>query len=146
MQILLYMNLSLNFILTSSEEMPIRWPRGLRRGSKAARLLGLLVRIPPGARMSVSCECCVLSGRGLCDGPMPHPEEFYRVWCVSVISKPRLGGELGPLGLLSHEKKTQQIAHLVRKTNFILKNRSFINGCYFWHMCRWRVFNEIQLK
>ena len=30
--------------------------------SKAARLLGLQVRIPPGAWMSVCCECCVLSG------------------------------------------------------------------------------------
>jgi len=43
------------------------WPRGLRRGSAAARLLGLWVRIPPGARMFVSCECFVLSDRGLCD-------------------------------------------------------------------------------
>jgi hypothetical protein len=25
--------------------------------------------------MFVSCECCVLSGRGLCDGPIPRPEE-----------------------------------------------------------------------
>jgi hypothetical protein len=24
-------------------------------------------KIPPGAWMSVSCECCVLSGKGLCD-------------------------------------------------------------------------------
>jgi hypothetical protein len=24
-------------------------------------------------------ECCVLSGRGLCVGPIPRPEEFYRV-------------------------------------------------------------------
>jgi hypothetical protein len=28
------------------------------------------------------CECCVLSGRGLCDGLVPRPEESYRVWCV----------------------------------------------------------------
>jgi hypothetical protein len=41
------------------------------RSSVAARLLGLRVRIPPGALMSVSCKCCVLSGRGLCDGPIP---------------------------------------------------------------------------
>jgi hypothetical protein len=40
--------------------------------------------------MSVSCECCVLSGRGLCVGLVPRPEESYRVWCVwSVIVKPR---------------------------------------------------------
>jgi hypothetical protein len=32
--------------------------------------------------MFVSCECCVLSGRGLCDWPIPRPEESYRLWCV----------------------------------------------------------------
>ena len=31
----------------------------------------------------VSGECCVLSGRGLCDGLINRPEESYRVWCVS---------------------------------------------------------------
>jgi hypothetical protein len=25
--------------------------------------------------MSVCCECCVLSGRGLCDGLITRPEE-----------------------------------------------------------------------
>jgi hypothetical protein len=33
--------------------------------SAASRLLGLLVWFPPGAWMHVSCECCVLSGRGV---------------------------------------------------------------------------------
>ena len=28
------------------------------------------------------CECCVLSGRGLCDGLITRPEESYRLWCV----------------------------------------------------------------
>jgi hypothetical protein len=32
--------------------------------------------------MSVYCECCVLSGRGLCDGLITRPEESYRLWCV----------------------------------------------------------------
>jgi len=36
-----------------------QWPRGQRRGSAVARLLGLWVRIPPGAWMFVCCECCV---------------------------------------------------------------------------------------
>ena len=31
----------------------------------ASRLLGLRVRIPPGAWMHVSRDCCVLSGRGV---------------------------------------------------------------------------------
>jgi hypothetical protein len=34
-------------------------------------------KIPPGAWMSVSCECCVLSGRGLCVGLITRPEESY---------------------------------------------------------------------
>ena len=32
--------------------------------------------------MSVCCECCVLSGRGLCDELITRPEESYRVRCV----------------------------------------------------------------
>jgi hypothetical protein len=56
----------------------------LRRGSAAARLLKLSVRIPPGARMCVSCECCVLQGRGLCDELITHPEDSYRLWCFVV--------------------------------------------------------------
>ena len=40
-----------------------QWPSGLRRGSVSACLLGLWVRIQPGAWMSVYCECCVLSVR-----------------------------------------------------------------------------------
>jgi len=54
----------------------------LRRGSAAARLLILRVRIPPGAWLSVSCECHVLSGRCLCVGLITRPEESYQVWCV----------------------------------------------------------------
>ena len=56
-----------------------QWPRGLTRRSVAARLLRLWVRIPPGARMFVCCECCVLSGRVLCDELIPRPEESYRL-------------------------------------------------------------------
>jgi hypothetical protein len=33
--------------------------------------------------MFVSCTVFVLSGRGLCDGPIPRPEESYRLRCVS---------------------------------------------------------------
>jgi hypothetical protein len=34
--------------------------------------------------MFVSCECCVLSGRGLCDDAIIRPEDFYRLWGVVV--------------------------------------------------------------
>ena len=57
-------------------------PRGLRHGSAAARLLGSWVRILPGAWTFVCCECCVLSGGGLCDELATRPEESYWLWCV----------------------------------------------------------------
>ena len=59
-----------------------RWSACLGRVYVVAHLLVLRVRIPPVAWMSISCECCV-SGRGLCDGPIPRPEESYRM-CVCV--------------------------------------------------------------
>ena len=59
-----------------------QWPRALRRRSSAARLLRLWVRIPPGAWMFVCCECCVLPGKGLCDGLITRPGESYRLWRV----------------------------------------------------------------
>ena len=59
-----------------------QWPSGLRRGFAADRLLRLRVRILPGAWTSACCEC--LSGRGLCDGPITRPEEYYRQWCVFI--------------------------------------------------------------
>jgi hypothetical protein len=37
-----------------------------------------------GRGWSVGCECCVLSGRGLCDKLITRPEESYRLWCVCV--------------------------------------------------------------
>jgi hypothetical protein len=32
--------------------------------------------------MFVSCTVFVLSGRGLCDGPIPRPKDSCRLWCV----------------------------------------------------------------
>jgi hypothetical protein len=66
-----------NMILYRSQ-----WPRGVRHGSAASRLLRSWVRIAPGAWMSVCCDCRVLSGRGLCDELITLPEESYRLWWV----------------------------------------------------------------
>jgi hypothetical protein len=57
----------------------IQCPLGLRRGPMAAQLLELHFRIPPWHGLCISCECCVLSGRGLCEGLITRPEEIYRV-------------------------------------------------------------------
>jgi hypothetical protein len=61
-----------------------QWPRGLRHRSMVACLLRLWVWIPLEALLFVCCECCVLSGRGLCDELITRPEESYRLWCVVV--------------------------------------------------------------
>jgi hypothetical protein len=114
------------------------WPSGLRRGFAADRLLGLRVRtlsIPVAEQskarvccrsltgvvgsnpanikilqswMSVSCECCVLSGRGLCAEPIALPEELYRRWCFVflVIQKAQEWGDSGPRwAVLSQREK-----------------------------------------
>ena len=74
------------YILVCIYNSRSQWPRGLRRGSVAARLLRLWVRIPPEG-MDVCRECCVFSGRGLCNRLISRPEESYRYGaslCVAV--------------------------------------------------------------
>ena len=43
--------------------------------------------------MFVCCECCVLSGRGLCDGLITCPEESHRLWRVVVCNQETLNEE-----------------------------------------------------
>ena len=75
---------NLNYTLLYINLRRSQWPRGLRRRSTATRLLRLWVRNPPGARMSIYFECCVLSCRGLCDGLITRPEESYLLWYGAV--------------------------------------------------------------
>jgi len=58
--------------------------RGIRLGSGAARLLGLWFRIPSAEWMSVCCECCVLSVRGLLLGADPSSRGDLPTMYVSV--------------------------------------------------------------
>jgi len=37
--------------------------------------------------MFFCCECCVLSGRNLCDGLIIRPRESYRLWRVLVCDQ-----------------------------------------------------------
>ena len=91
------------------------WPCGLRRRSVAACLLRLWVRIPPGAWKFVCCECCVLSGRGLCDELITRPEESYRMWCVVVCDlETSCMRRPWPTGGLSRQKQTNK-----QKSNFL---------------------------
>ena len=43
-----------------------------------------IVGANPTGGMDVWCECCVLSGRGLCDRLNTRPEESYWLWRVVV--------------------------------------------------------------
>jgi len=73
----LYFTVSTAFVCKS------QWPCGLKRRPTAARLLRLWVRIPPRG-MDICCDCCVLSGRGLCDGLIIRQKESYRLRPVVV--------------------------------------------------------------
>jgi hypothetical protein len=43
--------------------------------------------------MSVCCECCVLSGGGLCNELITRPEESYRLLCVIVCDLENLANK-----------------------------------------------------
>jgi hypothetical protein len=55
-------------------------------GSSPAAIVGS----NPAEGMDVCCECCMLHGRGLCDGLITRPEDSYRVWCVWVCNEEAL--------------------------------------------------------
>jgi hypothetical protein len=109
----------------------VQWPRGRRRGSAAVRLLGLRVRIPPEAWIFVCCGCCVLPGRGLCDGPIPRPEESYRLWCVLmvVIVKPLERGKPRPEN--GSKSATWKKNRNVQLRNIIIMN--YVWGSAYWY-------------
>jgi hypothetical protein len=56
--------------------------------------------------MSVSWECLVMSGRGLCDELITRPEESYRLWCVVVCDLENRKNEedMTRVGLQRHKK------------------------------------------
>ena len=57
-----------------------KWLKTYALGRSPAEIVGS----NPAEDMDVCCECCVLSGRGLCVGLITRSEEFYRLWCVVV--------------------------------------------------------------
>ena len=130
------------------KECRSQWPRGLRRSSVAVRLLVLLVRIPPGALMFVSCECCVLSGRGLSVG-LINPDKFYRVWSVLGWSwRPFRGGHCqesdrsatgGETILSSYLQNFDHTSKRKKKYNLQLWSSSLYNFAYCqFRSCTWK--------
>jgi hypothetical protein len=62
------------------------------------------------------CECCVLSGRGLCDELITRPEESYRLWCVVVCDLENLKNEEAKtrVGSQRHSKKKSRFGHFFK--------------------------------
>ena len=85
-----------------------QWPCGLRRGYAAAWLLRLWVRIPT-RPWHLSCEFCVLSGRGLWDGPIPRWEELCRVRrCHCIIRSNTYNEWVEEVRLRTRERKKER--------------------------------------
>ena len=112
-------------------------PRGLRH--KRLRSLACWdrwFRIPPGAWMLVCCECCVLSGRGLCDGPITRPEKSYRLWCVVVCDLETSKNEeaMARVGPQRHrEKKIYVYVYIL----LIFRGVTFIYTLGLMTLCSW---------
>ena len=78
--------------------------------------------------MSVSCECCVLSCRGLCDGPIAHPEESYQLWCVivCVLETSSVRWPWLALGCCARNNNSNG------NVKYIVLDTTDIQGVYFW--------------
>jgi len=97
--------------------------------------------------MSVCCECCVLSGRGLCVGLIIRPEESYRLWCVVVcdLETSRMRRPWPTGGCCTNKKDKCDVSFIVRNiTNkriyryvklLYYKERSFLHVSII-HCCQ----------
>ena len=101
--------------------------KGTRRESAVRNLLGLRVRIPPVAWMSVSC---LLWGRGLCDWLIPRPEESYRLLCVIVcdLKTSRMRRSWPTLGCCSRDKKNSCLLQMYQSAWYLIKYSSNTAG------------------
>ena len=76
----------------------------------------------------------MLSGRGLCDGPITRPEESYRLWCVIVCDLENLSNQKA--------KTPQRVVMPIQINGAVINFKSVINlplrpfrrySYYSWH-------------
>ena len=74
--------------------------------------------------MDVSVVSVVLSGRGLCGGPIPRPEESYRVWCATVrdLRTSRMRRPWPALGCIARGRKYNVRNYMILKLFLIICN------------------------
>jgi len=87
--------------------------------------------------MFVCCDCCVLSGRGLCDELITRPEESYRLWCV-VVCDPETSRMRRPWSVLCRsatvKKKVAQSHVNIRSKQIVrLKRRAIKYTAFVVH-------------
>ena len=94
--------------------------------------------------MSVCCECCVLSGKGLCDELITSPEESYWLWCVVVCdletsrmrrSWPALGRSATAkkkVGLMEKNDRTYRCSNTNYIRNVAGSSLERISGYLYW--------------
>jgi hypothetical protein len=71
--------------------------------------------------MDVCCDCCVLSGRGLCDGLITRPEESYRLWSVVCDQETSNSRRLKPENTTTLGCNAKKTTTNMRKTTSYLK-------------------------
>jgi len=82
-----------------------------------------IVGSKPAGGMDVCCECCVFSGRSLCDGLITHPEKSYRLWCVVVcdLETSRMRRPWPALGRSAKGKKKMRDFRLTPRCRWTLR-------------------------
>ena len=82
--------------------------------------------------MFVCCDCCVLSGRGLCDELITRPEESYRLCCVDVCDLENLMNEEAMVRVeLQRQKEEKKKIHTFSTLKIIqarTQNFSLVGG------------------
>jgi len=101
-----------------------------------------------GAWMLACCECCLMSGRGLCDELITRPEESYRLWRVVVcdletswVRRPWPAGGGGAVALKKNGNwKYGSVNYQILHTT--IRNGSYARGSpkgCLWPICRSQV-------
>jgi hypothetical protein len=79
--------------------------------------------------MFVCCECCVFSGRGLCDGLITRPEESYRL-CRVVVCNHETSKKRGGQSPLPGCENTTTVGCNANKKKKKKTNIYFINALF----------------
>jgi hypothetical protein len=80
------------------------------------------------------CECCVLSGRGLCDGLITRPEESYRLWHIVVCDQEILKTRRLKTRYLAVKIQPQWVVTPGKQTNILWTNLFSSHSYCMYHL------------